>query len=83
MDYWEPTMGALEAIVDCLDVRTQQKIVERLQLLAQVQADRGLVEASYFSRCLSGEPYPGEESEQPKTKHGIFTVIKGGRGDAA
>jgi hypothetical protein len=70
MTFWEPTMGAMEAIVDCLPRETQQYIVERLQILTRVQETRGLTTASYFSRALSGEPSP---APKPKTK---LVVIK-------
>jgi len=56
--WWEPTMGAMEVIVDCLPRETQERIVQRLQLLAVAQEDRGDVTASYYSRALSGEPFP-------------------------
>lgn len=58
LDWWSPTLNAMEAIIDCLPVETQKRIVERLRLLALVQQDRGLEIASYFSRALSGEPAP-------------------------
>ena len=65
MTFWEPTMGAMEAIVDCLPRETQQQIVERLQILARVQESRGLTIASFFSGALSGEPSP---APKPKPK---------------
>lgn len=58
LNWWEPTLAAMKAIVDCLPAETQGKIVERLRLLAIVQEDRGMDVASYFSRALSGETAP-------------------------
>src|SRR5690242_14590668 len=58
LDWWSPTLNAMEAIIDCLEPAVQQKICERLRLLALVQEDRKLDLASYFSRALSGEPAP-------------------------
>lgn len=58
LDFWEPCLNAMGAIIDCLPPETQQRIVERLRLLAIVQEDRKLDLASYFSRALSGEPAP-------------------------
>jgi hypothetical protein len=58
LDWWEPCLGGLGAIIDCLPLETQKRITERLRLLAIVQEDRKLDLASYFSRALSGEPAP-------------------------
>ena len=58
LDWWEPTLNAMEAIIDCLPPETQKRICERLRLTAIVQEDRKLDLASYFSRALSGEPAP-------------------------
>ncbi len=58
LDWWSPTLNAMECIVDCLPPEVQQKICERLRLVAIVQEDRKLDLASYFSRALSGEPAP-------------------------
>ena len=61
-------MGAFEAIIDCLPVELQQRIRDRLQLLAQVQAKRGYDVASYFSRCLKdGVPKP--DKREPRLKY--------------
>ena len=66
MEWWEPVQGAFEAVLDCLPLEVQRKVSERLHLLAQVQEDKGLDVASYFSRCLSGEaPPPAGEVAQP------------------
>jgi hypothetical protein len=65
LTFWEPTMGAMETIVDCLPRETQQEIRRRLQLLAAAQEDRGDMTASYYSRALSGERFPKPE---PKPK---------------
>jgi hypothetical protein len=69
LNWWEPAAGAMRVIIDSLPRKTQQRIVEQLQLLAQVQADKGELQASYFSRMLSGEPYP-----QPKPKPNLKIV---------
>jgi hypothetical protein len=45
-EYWEPTMGAMAVIMDCLPRQIQDRIVERLQQLAVQQEDRGDVAAS-------------------------------------
>jgi hypothetical protein len=74
MTFWEATMGPMDIIIGVLPLELQKKIVERLQDLAVVQADRGDMVASYFSRALSGEPYP-EEPTKPAPR---FTVIQGG-----
>jgi hypothetical protein len=66
LTFWEPTMGAMEVIVDCLPRETQVKIAQRLQLLAVAQEDRGDMTASYYSRALSGERFPKPESK-PKS----------------
>jgi hypothetical protein len=58
LDYWEPTLGAMEVIVECLPAETRRRIREKLQLTAKAQAYRGYESASYFSRALSGEPCP-------------------------
>jgi len=58
LTFWTPTLHAMEAIIDCLPTDVQQRICERLRLLAIVQEDRKLDLASYFSRALSGEPAP-------------------------
>jgi hypothetical protein len=67
--FWEPTLGAMEVIVDCLPPDTQRRIIERLQLLAKVQEERGYTTASYFSRALSGESCP-----MPKPKPKLVIV---------
>jgi len=64
-EYWEPTMGAMAVIMDCLPRQIQDRIVERLQQLAVQQEDRGDITSSYFSRALSGERCPRPE---PKAK---------------
>jgi hypothetical protein len=56
--FWEPTMGAMECLIDCLPPKAQERIVERLQLLARVQESQGDLVASRFSRALSGESVP-------------------------
>jgi hypothetical protein len=69
--WWESTAGVFEAIIGCLPPEVQEKIVERLQLLARVQADKGLDVASYYSRMMSGEAPPGLQAgppERPKLK---------------
>ena len=58
LDWWTPTLNAMEAIVDCLPPEVQHRITERLRLTAIVQEDRKLDLASYFSRALSGERAP-------------------------
>jgi hypothetical protein len=60
MEYWEPTMAAIQCVVDCLPKATQDKIVERLHLLARVQMDRGMLEAAYYTQTLSGGPPASE-----------------------
>jgi hypothetical protein len=64
-EWWDATLHAMEAIIDCLPLETQRRIVDRLHLLARVQEDRDLWVASYFSRALSGEkaPPPGEVAQ--------------------
>jgi hypothetical protein len=62
LDYWEPVLGALDAIIAHLPRETQKAICEHLQALSKVQADRGMLTASCFSRCLSGEAPPHLES---------------------
>jgi hypothetical protein len=59
LNWWEPMQSTLGAIIDCLDVETQKRITDRLRLVAVTLQDKGLRGASYFSRALSGEPYPG------------------------
>jgi hypothetical protein len=44
--FWEPTMGAIECVIDCLPRKAQERIVERLQLLARVQESHGELVAS-------------------------------------
>ena len=71
-EWWESTCGVLETIILFLPKETQEKISEHLQLLAQVQADRGLNIASHYSRMLSGEAPPGSQiapPERPKRNH--------------
>jgi len=62
--FWEPTMGAIECVIDCLPRKAQERIVERLQLLARVQESQGEMVASRFSRALSGEPLPTPSQNQ-------------------
>jgi hypothetical protein len=65
LDFWTPTLHAMEAIIDCLPLEVQKKICDRLHLLAIVEEDKGKHLASYFSRALSGEraPPPGEVAQ--------------------
>ena len=64
--FWEPTMGAMDAIIRCLPRETQQMIFKRLQLLAKDQVECGMETASYYSRALSGELAPTQSKPQPK-----------------
>jgi hypothetical protein len=76
-DYWQPTIGAMGAIIDCLPCETQQKIAEHLQLLGQVAKDRGDLDASYYARVLSGERtidvvadnHPAISHPRPRPQH--------------
>jgi hypothetical protein len=65
LTFWQPTMSAIDAIIDYLPRETRERIVQRLQLLAVAQEDRGDVTASYYLRALSGERCPKPE---PKTQ---------------
>jgi hypothetical protein len=75
--WWESTSGAIEAIIVCLPKETQEKIADYLQLLAQVQRDKGLDVASMYSRMLSGEPAPGIQAgpERPKRTSNHLKVV--------
>ena len=68
LDAWN-SLGAMETIVKCLPPETQRTIMGQLQLLAKAQADAGMINASYFSRALSGEPPP-----TPKLKPKLVLV---------
>jgi hypothetical protein len=72
-DYWEPTMGAIECIMDCLQPEVRNRIVQRLRQLAVIQETRGDVTASYYSRALSGERCPKPE---PKSKPKHLRLVK-------
>jgi hypothetical protein len=67
MDFWEPTLGAMDVIVDCLPPETRRIIARKLQTLARAQENQGLITASYFSRALSGEPAPTPQP-MPQTR---------------
>jgi hypothetical protein len=71
--YWEPTMGAMECILDCLPPEVRTRIEQRLQQLAVAQEDRGDVTASYYSRALSGERCPKPE---PKKRAAHLRLVK-------
>jgi hypothetical protein len=58
LDWWEPVFGALQAIIDVLPREQQQKIVAQLQAMAQVQEDRGELQAAYFCHALAGDEFP-------------------------
>ena len=77
LDWWSPTLNAMECIIDCLPMDVQQRICDRLRLLAIVQEDKKLDLASYFSRALSGEPAP------PPGKVGTAYCARGARGGHA
>jgi hypothetical protein len=64
--WWEPLQDALGVIIDCLDLETRQRITDRLRLTAVCQQDKKLKLASFFSRALSGEPYPGAGQPVPR-----------------
>jgi hypothetical protein len=68
MSDWD-ALGAMEIIVKCLPPETQRTIMGQLQLLAKVQADAGMINASYFTRALSGESPP-----TPKPKPRLVLV---------
>jgi hypothetical protein len=74
-------MGAFEAIIYCLPPELQEQIRDRLQLTAKAQVRHGLIAASCFSRCLSGEPHPSM-MERPEPGPPRLKVIPGGK-DAA
>jgi hypothetical protein len=57
--WWDATLPALECILDCLPEDVQNRVCERLRLVAVTLQDRGLLGASYYLRSLSGEPSPG------------------------
>jgi hypothetical protein len=66
-NWFSPTADAIRTVIDCLPADVQQKVFDRLQLLARVQADRGELQASYFTRAVSGEPLP-EPKPKPRLK---------------
>jgi hypothetical protein len=72
--WWEATSGVLETIIFYLPPEVQEKIAERLQLLAQVQHDRGLDAASMYSRMISGEAPPQTQPERSK-QHSHLRVV--------
>jgi hypothetical protein len=78
LNWWEPTLNAMEAIIDCLPLDVQKRICERLRMVALVQEDRGLDVASYFSRALSGEPAPpaGKLAQPISTYERAETMLK-------
>jgi hypothetical protein len=57
--WWDATLPALECILDCLPEDVQNRVCERLRLVAVIQQDKGQKLASFYSRALSGEPPPG------------------------
>jgi hypothetical protein len=78
VDFWEPCMGAMEAIIAELPAEIQQRIRERLQVVAHAQVKHGEVAASYFSRCLSGEPHPSVMPKPDSCVPPRLTLIEGG-----
>jgi hypothetical protein len=71
---WTPTMSAFDAILDCLPREIRERVVQRLQLLAVMQEQRGDVTASYYLRALSGERCPKLEPESKPRSH--LQVVK-------
>jgi hypothetical protein len=61
VDFWDPVVNCMGIIIDALPAEKRLEVVERLQLLAEVFADRGDLMASNFARALSGEPFPAEK----------------------
>jgi hypothetical protein len=66
LNWWEPLQDALGVFLDCLDLETQKRVTDRLRLVAVVQQDKGLKLANFFTRALSGEPYPGAGQPVPR-----------------
>jgi hypothetical protein len=70
-DFWQPTMMCLGIVIDALPPEKRLQVVENLQLLAQVFADRGDLIGSDFARALSGEPFP-----MPEAKGSHLKIVK-------
>ena len=71
MDWWQPTFTALTAIIDVLPPEQREKIVDQLQLMAEVNANRGDQQAEYFCRALSGEEW---HQPAPKPRNHLKVV---------
>jgi hypothetical protein len=73
MNYWDPTMAALTAIVDVLPKELQDRVIQQLQNMATVCADRGDKPSEFFCRALSGQEFP-EPQPKPRPQH--LRVVK-------